>query len=197
VETGDLLAPGAADASVRPARTADVAAIGAVQLRSWRREYADLLPGGLLDGLRAEDLAGPWHAAVTAPPSPRHAVLVACAGAAVVGFAAVAPSGDSDATGSDAELVALEVDPAHQRSGHGSRLLAAAADAARDHGFTALRVWVPAADEPRRAFLMSAGPRPDGARRHLRTPTPPEAAPEPPVPVEIVEERLTGALAGR
>jgi GNAT superfamily N-acetyltransferase len=211
VETGDVLGPGAAAASVRPARPADATAIGAVQVRCWRREYAGVLPAGLLEGLRGDEFAAPWHTAVTAPPSPRHAVLVACAGQAVVGFAALAPSADGAASATDAELVALEVDPVHQRAGHGSRLLAAVADTARDHGFTALRAWVPAASEARRAFLTSAGPSPDGARRRLRPATaspgtedpaaaspgtedPAAASPGTEDPAEVVEERLVALL---
>ena len=42
LETGDVLAPATADASVRPARPADAAAIGAVQARAWRAAYADV-----------------------------------------------------------------------------------------------------------------------------------------------------------
>lgn len=164
-----MLAPGAFDASVRPAGAADVSALGAVQVRSWRRSYADLLPASLLAGLSADQLATGWRAAVNSPPSARHAVLVACSGAMVVGLAALAPSTDQDAAPTDAELVALEVDPAHQRAGHGSRLLAAVADIARNAGFTTLRTWLPARDDVRRAFLESAGFRPDGARRQLRT----------------------------
>jgi len=169
METGDVLAPHAADASVRPARPGDATAMGAVQVRAWRRSYPDLLPEPVLAGLAPEALAERWHAAVTSPPTARHAVLVACAGATVVGLAALAPAADGDAAPPDAELVALEVDPAQQRRGHASRLLAAAVDAARDRGFTALRVWVPAADDARRAFLQSAGLQADGAHRRLRT----------------------------
>lgn len=154
-------------ASVRSATAADAAAIGAVQLRSWRQAYRGVLPGTTLDGLSAERLAQAWRAAITAPPSPRHRVLVACAADLVVGFAAVAPRLDRDAAGPDGELVELLVDPAHQRTGHGSRLLAAAADVLREGAAETIAAWVPLADEPRRAFLTSAGLQPDGAHRTL------------------------------
>lgn len=162
-----MLASGAADASVRPARGADASAIGAVQGRCWRRAYAELAPRDVLDRLDATALTQRWHSAVTDPPSKRHAVLVACAGNVVVGFAALAPSADPDAGPRDAEVVALEVDPAHQRAGHGSRLLAACVDTLRASGFAAVRVWCPAPDRARYAFLVSAGLHPDGARRDL------------------------------
>jgi GNAT superfamily N-acetyltransferase len=159
------LAGTAADVSVRPARPGDVPAIAAVQARAWRAAYADLLDPGTLDRLTPEALAGPWREAVTQPPSPRHAVLVALADDLVVGFAAAAPSEDADAGADDGELVALAVDPAHQHAGHGSRLLAAAADHLRDAGLRSVAAWTPAGDAPRRAFLASAGLREDGATR--------------------------------
>jgi ribosomal protein S18 acetylase RimI-like enzyme len=185
VETGDVLRPGAADASVRPARAGDAAAMATVQARAWRRAYADVFPPAVLEQLTPERLEPSWRQAVTDPPSARYAVLVACAGSAVVGFAATAPSTDQDADPDDGELVALEVDPAHQRAGHGSRLLAASVDSLRDHAFAAIRVWCPRQDQVRHAFLSSAGLRPDGASRSLRAPS--GGAP-------MAQERLAAAL---
>jgi GNAT superfamily N-acetyltransferase len=170
VETGDVLRPGAADASVRPARPADVPALADVQVRAWQQAYADLLPRAVLDALTAEQLDPHWRRAVSEPPSARHAVFVACAGPAVVGFAATAPCGDPDASPTDGELVALEVDPAHRGSGHGSRLLAASADTLREMGFETIRSWCPDGDPARAEFLSDAGLRSDGAWRELRGP---------------------------
>jgi GNAT superfamily N-acetyltransferase len=153
--------------SVRPAVAADAVAIGAVQVRAWRRAYRGVLPEQALEQLSPDDLADAWRSAITTAPTPRHRVLVACAADLVVGFAAIAPGRDRDATEQDGELVELLVDPAHQGAGHGSRLLTAAADVLRETGAVTIAVWTPVADEPRRAFLASAGLRPDGARRTL------------------------------
>ncbi len=161
METPDLLGPAGADASVRPATAGDVAAVGAVHSRSWRSGYADHLPDDVLAALDPEALAGAWAGAVTAPPSPRHHVLVACAGSTVVGFLACDDAG---------ELVGLHVDPAHQRRGHGSRLLSAAADLARTDGIASLSAWCPMLDTARREFLVSAGFGTDGAWRDLEVP---------------------------
>ena len=144
--------------SVRPAVAADVDAVGAVQHRAWSTDYRGVLPDGLLDAITPQLLAEQWREAVTAPPSPAHQVLVACAGATRVGFVAVDGEG---------EIVALWVDPAHQRQGHGSRLLAAAADTARTHGIAELNVWCALPDEARRRFLTSAGFEADGGLRDL------------------------------
>lgn len=161
METLDLLAPGAADASVRTAAAGDVDAIGAVHARSWRSTYAEVLPADVLAALDPSALGRAWGPAVTEPPSSAHRVLVACSGPTVVGFAAV--DGDGD-------LVALLVDPAHQRRGHGSRLLSAVVDHLRGAGSHLLVAWCPLPDSARRAFLVSAGLAPDGAWRELEVP---------------------------
>lgn len=156
-----MLRGSAADASVRPAVPADLPAMGAVQARAWRAAYRDLLPEDVLGALDPVVLAEAWRPAVVSPPSPAHRVLVACSGPTVVGFTAVQPDG---------ELVALLVDPAQQRRGHGSRLLAAAVDLLREVGGTVVVAWSPVEDAPRIAFLSSAGLEPDGARRALALP---------------------------
>lgn len=177
METTDVLSPQAADASVRPATAADLAAIGAVHARAWRAAYGDLLGPQVLAALLPEEFAEAWTGAVTRPPSSRHRVLVACSGPTVVGFCASAPDDGTTPSGAaggpsspDAEIVALLVDPLHQRRGHASRLLAATVERCRDDGVDAVRAWSPADDGPRREFLASAGFGPDGTARELALP---------------------------
>lgn len=154
-------APGA-DNSVRPAREPDLAAIGAVHSRSWTGPYAQVLPPALVAALGADLLAQAWRAAVTTPPSPRHRLHVAVGDGIVAGFVASAPAVDATDV---VEIVALEVDPLHQRRGHGSRLLSAVVDTCRAEAVTQLHVWVHVDDAPRAGFLRSAGFDTDGARR--------------------------------
>jgi GNAT superfamily N-acetyltransferase len=90
---------------------------------------------------------------------------VACAGADVVGFAAVGPAADPDMDDRDTELLVIAVAPAARGSGHGSRLLHAVADTAREDGSDVLVVWVARDHEPTRAFLQRAGMAPDSAWR--------------------------------
>ena len=158
------------DAGVRAARPTDAAALGRVHARAWAAAYRDLLPAVADEG----QLARAWSAAVSAPPSPRHRVLVATAADQVVGFAALAPSPDADAapeagtqSGSDAELLVLLVDPDAVGRGHGSRLLNASADVLGDSGARRLRAWVPEPDVERQRFLAGAGFAADGATRVL------------------------------
>lgn len=156
---------------VRPARTSDVDDIADVQLASWRERFATILPAGVLDGLQARDVAGTWATSILLPPTPGHRVLVAVEDDRTVGFAAIGPAADPDTGDRVAELVALEVAPAAQRRGHGSRLLAAAVDHARALSCTEVVIWYPLADETRRAFLASAGWGPDGAFRDISVQT--------------------------
>ncbi len=150
-----------ADVSVRPATPEDEAPIARVQLRAWRAHHADVLGDAVLERLDVLAVREQWTRAITAPPSRDHHVLVACTGARVVGFAASVPVPDG------AEIVALEVDPDHERSGHGSRLLAACVDLARDSGAEHVQTWVLDGDTAREQFLTGAGLGADGGRREL------------------------------
>ena len=156
-------------ATVRPARAGDPASIGAIQARAWTMAYGNLLTEQALAALTPQALTPVWERAVRTPPSPAHAVLVAVGDDLVVGFAAAGPSEDRDAGEHEGQLAVLVVDPAHQRAGHGSRLLSAVVAHLRETGVTRLVAWSPATDEARRGFLTSAGMVPDGARRTYET----------------------------
>ena len=158
----------AADRSVRVAWVADAPAMGRVQVAAWRASYAGVVPAETIDAMAADEVAQTWAESIRRPPLATYRALVALERNAVVGLAAVGPSGDPDAeAGRDAELSVLVVDPPARGQGHGSRLLAAAVDTARADGFTRLTTWVLADDDAVRAFLVSAGWEPDGAHREV------------------------------
>jgi GNAT superfamily N-acetyltransferase len=154
-----------ADASARIARPNDVAAVGLVQAAVFRDAYHPILPQEVVDQFEPASFARVWRDSLKNPPSPRHVLLVACAGEQVVGFAAVGPSSDQDATETSGELLVLGVHPDARRNGHGSRLLNAAADTLRNNGFDTMAVWQLARDEDTRAFLTATGLSPDSAYR--------------------------------
>ncbi len=189
-----------ADVSVRPAVPGDEVAIAAAQLAAWRATHTDVVGDDVLGGLRAADLEGRWSAAITQPPGPGYRVLVACEGPTVVGFAAVAPLPAPEGRPLDAaggELLALEVAPGSQRTGHGSRLLAAAVDGLRQDGADHVVAWVLDGDTARGQFLRSAGLGPDGTVRELATgPTADPDAPDgsPAVVRTVAEHRWSAAI---
>lgn len=156
------------DGTVRLARVDDAEAIARVQAAALTVSYADLLPATVTQTFDETAAQVAWTTAITAPPSPQHRVFVALSTSDVVGFAASAPGADADLDpSSDAELLALHVDPSALRHGHGSRLMHAVADHARDDGFARLVMWVFAADDALRGFLQAAGWAADGSTRDL------------------------------
>lgn len=121
-----------------------------------------------------------WEQAITDPPSDRHAVLSAVDEGTVVGFAALSPTrpepldaaasaveAEGDGQTAVVEITALEVPTENGREGHGSRLLAAATDLAREQGATAVQMWVLAGDGAHTSFLNGAGFAPTGLRRTI------------------------------
>ena len=152
--------------SVRPARPGDAPAIARVQGTTWRTAYRDVLPAALLDGWDDAAVGASWRAAITAPPTPRHRVLVAVEREEVVGFAAVTPVADDPGA---VELGPLLVEPRWGRRGHGSRLLAAVADLAASDGVQRAQAWILESDRVSAGFFESAGWAPDGWARTLET----------------------------
>ncbi|MEG3614904.1 MULTISPECIES: GNAT family N-acetyltransferase [Isoptericola] len=147
-----------ADVSVRPAVPGDEEAVTRIQVEAWRTTHADVL-GGAVDALDTTAMTDRWADAISRPPGPGFAVLVALDGPTVVGFAAVAPG----------QVMSLEVAPHARRGGHGSRLLAAAVDRLRTDGESEVVTWVLDGDDGRERFLSSSGLGPDGTERALAT----------------------------
>ncbi len=161
---------GTAEVSVRPAVPADAAEVARVQEAAWRAAAA--LPPAVLDAWDPAGATRSWAAAITAPPTPAHGVLVALDDGRVAGFAAYGPA-ELDAgerphpAGPTSELTVLLVEPRWGRRGHGSRLLAAVADITRSGGAARLQAWVAEPDTVTAGFLESAGWDRDGWIRTL------------------------------
>ncbi|HEY9476557.1 MAG TPA: GNAT family N-acetyltransferase [Mycobacteriales bacterium] len=172
-----------ADASVRPARAADTPEIARIQLETWRVAYSSLLPAELLTAVTSEQAQARWTEALTAPPSARHHLLVACEQERVVGLVAFGPADptdtDTDAAGAFADepepptadavgvILTLLVEPRWGRRGHGSRLLAAAVDHLRADGISHAVAWIPEGDTASISLYESAGWERDGYARTL------------------------------
>lgn len=159
-------------AFVRSARLGDVDRIVDIQVAAWIESYASVLPRPALTEMASaeaiQQFGDQWRAAISAPPSSRHRVLVATSERATVGFAASGPSQDPDSwPGTDGEVYALHVDPTRTREGHGSRLLNAVVDHLIDDRFRTAQAWVLEESNALSQFLHASGWRPSGARREV------------------------------
>jgi len=160
---------------VRLARAGEAASLARVQVASWRRDLAGIVPAALLAELtsgEAEDVwRDRWREAISNPPTSRHHVLAAVTESPpreVVGFISAGPATDADRwPGTDGEVYELRVLPERTACGHGSRLLHAAADTLVQDGFHTLCTWALEADTALRRFLESSGWAADGARGEL------------------------------
>ena len=156
---------------MRPGTPADAPEIVRLQAAAWRPAYGGLLPVEVLDALDGSAAVAEWAASLERPAIARSRVLIAEAGTSAVGFAAYNPVEDDDLDpGTDAEIVALTVDPEHRGQGHGSRLVNATVDHLRRDGFGSAYAWLAAAggrDDDLHRFLGGAGWAEDGARREL------------------------------
>lgn len=148
-------------AFVRVARLEDAGAIAAIHLGAWRERYP-AWPESTWDRLSPDVTSDVWRRSLADSPTTRHVVLVATDEAGSVrGFATLAP----DEMDSDHTLIdLLEVDPAYRRSGHGSRLMSAAA--AHAGGQEGLLIWIDQGSDAAR-FLVDSGWGPRGRRRVL------------------------------
>ncbi|MGO0575087.1 N-acetyltransferase family protein [Ornithinimicrobium panacihumi] len=163
-------APGPlADAAVRTGRPTDAPAVGLVQAYVWQHELVDLLPREQLDQLTGPAFGNVWRRSLESPPSPRHRLMVATAGAQVVGYLSLGPAPEEP--GLEVETTGMLYDggvhPEARRQGHGSRLLNAAVDTLRagSDEVATVAVWVLADADATQAFLRGAGFEPDGAWR--------------------------------
>jgi ribosomal protein S18 acetylase RimI-like enzyme len=160
---------------VRPARAGDAASLARVQVASWRRDLAGIVPPALLADLTSEEAEGVWRdrwrEAIASPPTSRHHVLAAVTPAPareVVGFASAGPATDADRwPGTDGQVYELRIMPERTGQGHGSRLLHAVAGTLTEDGFRTVCIWALEADMALLRFLESSGWAADGARGEL------------------------------
>lgn len=151
---------------VRLALPAEASDIVALQRAAWT---GDLLMGPLVDQMSADDMVQVWHDAIVRPPLAHYRVLVALDDDRVVGFAAVGPSDDPDASERDSAVIDFLVDAAARGQGHSSRLLNAVVDTMRADGYVRATWWLRADDDALRSFLVATGWGPDGAHREVST----------------------------
>lgn len=151
------------DVTFREAGPRDVDGLAAVQVRSWREAYRDLIPARILDGLSTSGRAGRWRR-ILADPS--LATLVAEAGdGRVVGFVNLGPwrdEGPADSGGRMLEVRALYLLPERWRQGLGRRLVELALAGPDWRSYHSAGLWVLDGNRRAMAFYEALGFRPDG-----------------------------------
>lgn len=162
---------------IREARPGDVRAIAEAHVRGWRWGYRELYPVSVLDALSIDDRERQW-AARLAQPAIDSCIFVADRDGGVVGLAFAGPSPDEDVPPGTAELHSLYVDEDLAGTGVGRRLVAAASERVRAHGYDVLTLWVDEGNRRARGFYEAVGLCPDGAAREEGHPIVPVVANE-------------------
>ena len=148
---------------VRQATAADGAAIGRVQVETWRAAYGALLPQEVVEAFDADARGRMWAQGLERVPRPGSATFVAEDGGDVFGFASVGRWRDD--AGDAGELYALYVHPSRWGTGAGRALLEQAEQSLRDSGFAEARLWVLDGNERAIRFYGRAGWSHDGVRK--------------------------------
>ncbi len=165
-----FVGPPAAGEPVRVAVPTDGAAIAAVKWRSFGTNYRGLLPDEFLDRRDVVPPASFWTGRAMVPPSRRHRLLVWGRPGSVYGYVDCGPAhvDDVDPAGAErgddeiGEVWELYVDPAAQRAGGGTALLAAAEDWLDSVGLFRQELWVLRPNTAAQGFYRSHGWEPTG-----------------------------------
>ena len=141
------------EVKVRQAVLEDTDSIALVQVESWRKTYAGILPAAYLESLNIEKHAMIWRQGIR---EGRMFVYVAEDSWGIFGFI----SGGANRTpieGYDAELYAIYLMPARQRRGVGQELALTLREALLMQNFSSMVVWVLERNLPAVAFYRRIG----------------------------------------
>ncbi|MCK7475488.1 MAG: GNAT family N-acetyltransferase [Rhodopseudomonas palustris] len=139
---------------VRPARTADAAAVAATHDEAWRSAYQGIIPGAELE--RLINRRGPawWDSAIRKGSR----VSVLCFGDQVAGYANYGRN-RARSLQFDGEIYELYLRPEFQGLGFGRRLFAAAKRDLMQSGLKTLVIWALSDNEPATEFYRNLGGR--------------------------------------
>jgi ribosomal protein S18 acetylase RimI-like enzyme len=136
--------------AVRPARSSDISAVGAVHVSAWRSAYAGLLPGHALVTLSVERQVAYYTHLLRAG----HIIEVAAPEGPVVGFATASARPQQPLA--EGEIETLYVLDDHREQGLGRALMRAAAIRLQAAGCHSAFLWV-LSENPSRWFYERMG----------------------------------------
>ena len=142
--------------TLRDATRADVPAIAAMHLASWRATYASITPPGFMKSITLEGRIKRWERAFTPPASETAATTVAVDASRVVGVCSFGSRGEPKAPRAG-EIYSLHVDPDSIRAGIGRMLLDDALGRLLTRGFTSVFLWVLRDNANARGFYEARG----------------------------------------
>ena len=148
---------------VREATEADLEAVAALRVRGWRYAYRGLMPPEYLAGLDAAAHAARRRETFAATRGTTTDLVAVEDDGRIVGWAALGPCRDEDASPGDGEVYALYAEPERIGTGIGRALLEEVGARLARQGRPRLLLWVAKGNERARRFYERAGFAPDGA----------------------------------
>ena len=154
---------GATPLLIRPATPDDAPELAQIHWDSWIATYGGVLPPAAFDAFPLAAREALWHSTALVmqhAPAKQQQLLVAQAGALLLGFACLGPlraNGVLLPAPERGEVWALYLRPDALRRGTGSRLWSASQAWLRQAGFSEVYVWVLSANTGAVAFYRSQG----------------------------------------
>ena len=150
--------------SLRRATPADARAIAEVQVHTWRKAYAGVVPADFLQQLDVGRREAYW-AEVIGSLAEADRPWVAESDGSLVGFISFGSAHDGDDDRRTGEIYSVYVHPDSWSRGIGADLMARAVADLRSHGYTSATLWVLAANRRARTFYENFGWKSDGNTR--------------------------------
>ena len=147
------------EVKLRKAEPKDAAALGHIQVTSWRSAFRNIASDNFLDHMVSEENQTEDWKEILAEKDP--VIFVAELAKAPVGYA-WAQLEDDKSVEWDAELVSMHILPEHKRQGIGRKLFAVTVAHLKRQGCKSIYLWVLEENHPARKFYEALGGRPAG-----------------------------------
>ncbi len=157
-----VASPVQADAGprLRPATTADAAALAEVFVTTWRRNYRSVVPDEVIDALDMDETTQWFEGLVTT--AEQATLLLEASDGKVLGFVRFGAEPSDPRNG---HIHALYVHADHGGRGFGRKLLRGGIAELKHSGYDAITLWVFENNAAARGLYASEGFLPDGGRR--------------------------------